>query len=73
MGEHLKQADVARLEGNKSVSARVNAAAMLGTQLGKGNLSDEERRIAEGILRVMIRDTEVGYRRPPKLGPLCLR
>ena len=62
MGEHLTQADVARLEDDKSVSARVNAAAKLGTLLDKGNLSNEERHIAEGILRVMIRDTEARVR-----------
>ena len=62
MGEHLTQEDVARLVGDKSMSARVNAAAKLGARLDSRKLSDKERRIAEGILRVMIRDAEAKVR-----------
>jgi uncharacterized protein (DUF2336 family) len=62
MGEHLTQADVARLVGDKPMSARVNAAAKLGAQLDSRKLSIKERRMAEGILRVMIRDAEAKVR-----------
>lgn len=58
----LSKADVERLLKDPSSQARVDTAAKIATDFTAGQLSDDERRIAEDIFGVMVRDAEVRVR-----------
>lgn len=58
----LSQSDVERLLKDPSGDARANAAAKVASQFDAGELSGDERGIAEDIFKIMVRDTEVRVR-----------
>ncbi len=60
MDEKLKEEDVARLLADPSGDARAEIAAKLAAQHQR--LSEKERRLAEDIFRVMVRDAEIRVR-----------
>ncbi len=62
--EHkLSSADVRSLLSDPSTENRSKTAAKIGTHFTDGTLSDSERRTAEDIFRLMIRDLEVSVRK----------
>ena len=58
----LTKADVDRLLHDKSTQSRVDTATKLSTQFRGTELTEDERRIAEDILRNMVQDAEVRVR-----------
>ena len=64
MAEEIKlsKADVARLLQDPSTGMRAGTAAKVATEFSVGNLSAEERTLAEEIFRLMLRDAEVRVR-----------
>ncbi len=63
MANHLTTDDVKRLIENPSAEARAETAGKVAAEFAKEALSDEERRMAEDIFRVLMRDAEVRVRR----------
>ncbi len=59
---HLSGSDVTQLLQDPSAENRAIAAAKVSAQFGSGELSDQERRIAEEIFRAMVKDVEVRVR-----------
>ncbi len=62
MTDMLRQSDVTRLLHDKSAESRTDTATKLAAHFQSGELTEEERRIAEDILRVMAHDAEVRVR-----------
>ena len=62
MAENLNSSDVARLLAEPTAENRAAAAAKVSEQFSAGNLSDEERTIAEEIFKIMVKDAEVRVR-----------
>lgn len=60
--DKLDQTDVLRLMQGKSVVPRIATAAKISSLFRDGELSSEEVRIAEDILRLMVQDAEVRVR-----------
>ncbi|MFN3077062.1 MAG: DUF2336 domain-containing protein, partial [Alphaproteobacteria bacterium] len=58
----LTELDVKRLLDNPSGVARADTAAKLAQQFGKGDFTPAQRRMAEEIFRLMMRDAEVRVR-----------
>lgn len=58
----LSEIDVERLLHDPSGSARADTAAKLAQQFDKGGFSPAERKMAEEIFRLMVRDAEVRVR-----------
>ena len=58
-GSILSEADVDRLLIDPSPENRVNTAAKLAEEFGRGALTDSQRKLAEEIFRLMGRDAEV--------------
>jgi uncharacterized protein (DUF2336 family) len=58
MVEKLTKQDVERLLTDPSGETRAQAAEKIAVQFGQGGLSEAERRIAEDIFKVMVRDAE---------------
>ena len=58
----LTQDDVSRLLSDPSVDTRVETAAKIADGFNAGALSDGERKMAEEIFRVMVKDAEVRVR-----------
>src|ERR687898_713181 len=56
MTEHLTQRDVERLLADPSPETRAEMAAKVAASLESVRLTDGERKLAEGIVRVMARD-----------------
>src|SRR3954468_15712803 len=56
MTEHLTQRDVERLLADPSPQTRAEMAAKVAASLGSVSLTEGERKLAEGIVRVMARD-----------------
>ena len=61
-GSILSEADVDRLLIDPSPENRVNTAAKLAEEFGRGALTDSQRKLAEEIFRLMVRDAEVRVR-----------
>jgi uncharacterized protein (DUF2336 family) len=59
---NLSQSDVARLLADPSADSRAEMARKVGSTAGAEGLSQTERKLAEDILRTMVRDTEVRVR-----------
>jgi uncharacterized protein (DUF2336 family) len=59
---HLSQKDVAKLMANSSGEVRAETSAKIAAQFGAGELSDNERQIAEDIFRTLVKDVEVRVR-----------
>ncbi|MBT5186356.1 MAG: DUF2336 domain-containing protein [Kordiimonadaceae bacterium] len=62
MAENLNSSDVARLLSEPTAENRAVAAAKVSEQFASGKLSDEERKIAEEIFKIMVKDAEVRVR-----------
>lgn len=62
MAENLNSSDVARLLTEPTAENRAAAAAKVSEQFTAGKLSDEERKIAEEIFKIMVKDAEVRVR-----------
>ncbi len=62
MNAILTQADVKRLLTDRSPESRTRTAEKVAIQFGSSGLSEKERRIAEDIFRIMVRDAEVRVR-----------
>ncbi len=58
----LSEQDVTKLLDNPSGETRVEMAAKIGADFGQGVLTDSERKLAEDIFRVMVKDAEVRVR-----------
>jgi uncharacterized protein (DUF2336 family) len=58
----LTHDDVTRLLAEPSAEARAETASKLATQFGHGELSENERQLAEDIFRLMVKDAEVRVR-----------
>ncbi len=58
----LSKADVDRLLRDPSIDTRAVVATKVAQQVGRGALSDEERSIAEDIVRVLTRDAAIRVR-----------
>lgn len=58
----LTKDDVERLMSNPSGEARADTAAKIATDFGGGTLTESERRLAEEIFRLMVKDAEVRVR-----------
>ena len=58
----LSQDDVVRLLTDPSGTARAAAAAKIAADFGQGGMGPAERKIAEEIFRLMVRDAEVRVR-----------
>ena len=56
MTEHLTQRDVERLLADPSPQTRAEMAAKVAASLESVSLTEGERKLAEGIVRVMARD-----------------
>jgi uncharacterized protein (DUF2336 family) len=59
---HLSQKDVAKLMADSSGEVRAETSAKIAAQFGAGDLSDNERQIAEEIFRTLVKDVEVRVR-----------
>jgi uncharacterized protein (DUF2336 family) len=59
---NLSQSDVTRLLEDPSAESRAEMARKVGSTVGAEGLSQTERKLAEDILRAMVRDTEVRVR-----------
>jgi uncharacterized protein (DUF2336 family) len=62
MSGNLDSSDVARLLTEPTAENRADAAAKVSEQFTAGKLSDEERKIAEEIFKIMVKDAEVRVR-----------
>lgn len=62
MSGNLNSADVARLLSEPTAENRADAAAKVSAQFTSGTLSENERRIAEEIFQIMVKDAEVRVR-----------
>ena len=62
MSGNLDSSDVARLLKEPKAENRAVAASKVSEQFSAGNLSDEERKIAEEIFKIMVKDAEVRVR-----------
>ncbi len=62
MSENLNSSDVARLLSEPTMENRAEAAQKVSAQFTVGNLSDEERKIAEDIFNIMVKDAEIRVR-----------
>jgi uncharacterized protein (DUF2336 family) len=62
MSGNLDSSDVARLLKEPTAENRAVAASKVSEQFSAGNLSDEERKIAEEIFKIMVKDAEVRVR-----------
>src|SRR5258708_10741356 len=62
MTDTLTRADVERLLADPSPAARADMAAKVAQEFERGGLTQEERRIAEEIVRVMARDAALRVR-----------
>ena len=62
MAENLNSSDVARLLSEPTAENRAVAATRVSEQFAAGSLSDEERKIAEEIFKIMVKDAEVRVR-----------
>jgi uncharacterized protein (DUF2336 family) len=60
--DKLSREDVDRLLVEHSVEARINAATKVAQRFSLGQLSENQRRIAEEIFRLMARDAEIRVR-----------
>ncbi len=60
--KQLTQEDVSKLLADPSADTRVETATKIADGFNAGNLSDGERKIAEDIFRVMVKDAEVRVR-----------
>ena len=58
----LSKDDVSRLLADPSAETRALTAAKVGAQLDNRNLTEDERRLAEAIVRVMARDAAIRVR-----------
>lgn len=58
----LRRHDIDRLETDRSPEARIATATKVAGQFGSASLADSERRIAEDILRGLMKDAEVRVR-----------
>lgn len=58
----LSQDDVQRLLYDPSSDVRANTAAKIAQDFGSGQLSPAERKLAEDIVRIMVKDAEVRVR-----------
>jgi len=59
MAENLNSSDVAKLLFDPTAQNRATAATKVSEQFTAGKLSDEERKIAEEIFKIMVKDAEV--------------
>ena len=62
MSGNLDSSDVVRLLTEPKAENRAVAASKVSEQFSAGNLSDEERKIAEEIFKIMVKDAEVRVR-----------
>lgn len=62
MSGNLNSSDVARLLSEPTAENRAEAAAKVSEQFVAGKLSDEERKIAEEIFKIMVKDAEIRVR-----------
>ena len=62
MADKLSKADVARLLDDPSAGNRESTARKVASEFGGGKLSGSERKIAEEIFALMVRDAEVRVR-----------
>jgi len=62
MSGNLDSSDVARLLTEPTAQNRAVAASKVSEQFSAGNLSAEERKIAEEIFKIMVKDAEVRVR-----------
>lgn len=62
MSGNLNSADVERLISEPTAENRADAAAKVSAHFTAGNLSAEERKIAEEIFKIMVKDAEVRVR-----------
>lgn len=62
MSENLNSSDVARLLSEPTAENRAAAATKVSEQFMSGNLNDDERKIAEEIFTIMVKDAEVRVR-----------
>jgi len=62
MSSTLTKADVERLISDPTSEARVDTAAKVAREFGEKNLSKKERKLAEEIFRVLVKDAEVRVR-----------
>ena len=58
----LTEEDVRKLLDNPSGETRADMAAKIGTEFRQGVLTEQERKLAEDIFRVMVKDAEVRVR-----------
>ena len=61
-GVKLSEDDVRRLLADPSPEARVETAVKITSNFGEGGLTESERRMAEEIFRIMVKDAEVRVR-----------
>ncbi|MDG1709253.1 MAG: DUF2336 domain-containing protein, partial [Emcibacteraceae bacterium] len=62
MSGNLNSSDVARLLTEPTAENRAEAATKVSEQFAAGTLSDDERKIAEEIFKIMVKDAEVRVR-----------
>ena len=62
MSNSLSNSDVSRLLSDPSANVRAATAVKVAAEFDQGDLSANERRIAEDIFRIMVRDAEVRVR-----------
>ncbi len=62
MSGNLNSSDVERLLSEPTAENRADAAAKVSEQFAAGSLSDSERKIAEEIFKIMVKDAEVRVR-----------
>lgn len=58
MTDNLTSADIQSLLSNPTAENRAEAAVQVGKKFNGGTLSDDERKIAEEIFKIMVRDAE---------------
>ncbi len=68
MSSTLSKADVERLINDPTSGARVDTAAKVAAEFGEKNLSKKERKLAEEIFRVLVKDAEVRVREALSVG-----
>jgi uncharacterized protein (DUF2336 family) len=62
MRKHLTKEDVERLLADPSATTRAKTASKIAGQFGDDVLSESERKLAEDIFRIMVKDAEVRVR-----------
>ena len=62
VGQHLSATDVQKLMADPSAETRVETSAKIADQFTAGELTESERKIAEDIFRVLLKDAEVRVR-----------